>query len=179
MYRYSDNSYDQFYTNLDIAKQCIDSIDITKYDVVIEPSAGNGSFYNQINHKYKIGFDIKPECDGVHKQDFLKYKHPFTSKNLSFMESNLNRKPKILTIGNPPWGVRGQLALEFINHSFKFSDTVAFILPIYFDPKAELPEQAVRPNYEIINCINLPDYGFNYNGKSVSLGSVFITYKKY
>ena len=165
MYRYSDNSYDQFYTNLDIAKQCIDSIDITKYDVVIEPSAGNGSFYNQINHKYKIGFDIMPQCEGLIKQDFLTWT-PDTNN-------------KILTIGNPPWGVRGQLALEFINHSFKFSDTVAFILPIYFDPKAELPEQAVRPNYEIINCINLPDYGFNYNGKSVSLGSVFITYKKY
>ena len=61
-----DYGLDQFYTDLNIAKQCIDSIDITKYDVVIEPSAGAGAFYNQINHKYKMGFDLEPKCDGVH-----------------------------------------------------------------------------------------------------------------
>ena len=163
--RYGDNKYDKFYATPEVVKLCIDRIDISEYDTIVEPSAGDGSFYNQINHKNKIGIDIKPECEGLIEQDFLKWT-PDTNN-------------KILTIGGPPWGIRGKLALEFINHSFKFSDTVAFILPIYFDPKAELPEQAVRPNYKIIDCINLPDYGFTHYGKSVSYSSVFITYKKF
>jgi len=163
--RYGDNKYDKFYAIPKIVKLCIDRIDISEYDTIVEPSAGDGSFYNQINHKNKIGIDIKPECEGLIEQDFLKWT-PDTNN-------------KILTIGGPPWGIRGKLALEFINHSFKFSDTVAFILPIYFDPKAKLPEEAVRPNYKIIDCINLPDYGFTHYGKSVNYSSVFITYKKF
>jgi hypothetical protein len=163
--RYGDNRYDKFYATPEVAKLCIDSIDISEYDTIVEPSAGDGSFYNQINHKNKIGIDIMPECEGLIEQDFIKWT-PDTNN-------------KILTIGGPPWGVRGKLALEFINHSFKFSDTVAFILPCYFDPKRRLPEQAVRPNYKIINSFTLPDFSFTYYGKPKSYGSVFITYKKF
>ena len=42
----------QFYTNSDIAKECIDTIDVFKYDIVVEPSAGTGTFYNLINLSY-------------------------------------------------------------------------------------------------------------------------------
>ena len=44
-----DYGLDQFYTNSDIAKNCIDTIDLSKYDIVVEPSAGMGAFYNQIS----------------------------------------------------------------------------------------------------------------------------------
>ena len=162
---YGDGEYDKFYATPEVAKLCIDSIDISEYDTIVEPSAGDGSFYNQINHKNKIGIDIMPECEGLIEQDFLTWTPDVHNK--------------ILTIGSPPWGIRGDLALKFINHSFKFSDTVAFILPIYFDSTEKLPEQAVRPNYKIINSFTLPDFSFTYYGKSTSLGSVFITYKKF
>ena len=36
---------------------------------------------------------------------------------------------KYVVIGNPPFGLRGQLALKFINHSYDFADYVCFILP--------------------------------------------------
>ncbi len=171
-----DYGLDQFYTNLDIAKQCIDSIDITKYDVVIEPSAGAGAFYNQINHKYKMGFDLEPKCDGVHQQDFLKYKHPFTSHNLSFMESKLNKQPKILTIGNPPFGRQGSLAQKFIKQASEFSDTIAFILPRGFKKRSVYDR--VPLNFWNVNEIDIPENSFSFNGEPYDVPCVWIEYQK-
>ena len=171
-----DYGLDQFYTNLDIAKQCIDSIDITKYDVVIEPSAGAGAFYNQINHKYKMGFDLEPKCDGVHQQDFLKYKHQFTPHNLSFMESKLNRQPKILTIGNPPFGRQGSLAQKFIKQASEFSDTIAFILPRGFKKRSVYDR--VPLNFWNVNEIDIPKNSFSFNGEPYDVPCVWIEYQK-
>ena len=39
---------DKFYTKKDVVLKCIKYINFSLYDFVIEPSAGNGSFYNQI-----------------------------------------------------------------------------------------------------------------------------------
>ena len=49
-----DYGLDQFYTNSDIAQKCIDTIDVSKYDIVVEPSAGMGAFYNLIDHPNKL-----------------------------------------------------------------------------------------------------------------------------
>ena len=73
MGRKKDYGLDQFYTNTDIAQECIDTIDVSKYDIVVEPSAGMGAFYNLIDHPNKIGIDIEPKCSGVIKQDFLEW----------------------------------------------------------------------------------------------------------
>ena len=54
MVRKKDYGLDQFYTNSDMAQKCIDTIDVTKYDIVVEPSAGMGAFYNLIEVIEKI-----------------------------------------------------------------------------------------------------------------------------
>lgn len=121
--QYSSKSKDQFFTPPDMAKNCIDifvnetGIDINQY-TFIEPSAGDGSFYKLLPTN-KIGLDIEPRCEGVLKEDFLLWKP----------ENNI----KYIVIGNPPFGLRGHLALNFINHSFEFADYVAFILPQLFE----------------------------------------------
>lgn len=56
-------SLDKFYTNRDIVNLCYDviktHIDIDKNDLIIEPSAGNGSFINIIkNYLIIINFMI-------------------------------------------------------------------------------------------------------------------------
>ena len=53
----NDKAYelDQYYTKKDIAQMCINTLDLSSYDLVIEPSAGEGAFYNLINHPNKIG----------------------------------------------------------------------------------------------------------------------------
>lgn len=60
--QYSDKvDYDKFYTKEAVAIDCLRSIDLKEYDLIIEPSAGNGSFLKNIKHENKVGLDIKPE----------------------------------------------------------------------------------------------------------------------
>lgn len=89
------------------------------WDLIIEPSAGNGSFYNQIPSRKKIGIDILPEHPSIIQEDFFNYTPP---KN----------KKKILVIGNPPFGRVSSLAIKFFNHAAKWASTIAFLVPRTF-----------------------------------------------
>ena len=93
--------------------------DITKLDLIVEPSAGDGSFFNQIPSKNKIGIDISPEHPNIIKQDFFEYSPP-------------SDKTNILVIGNPPFGRVSSLAIKFFNHSEKWANVIAFIIPRTF-----------------------------------------------
>ena len=58
-------SIDKFYTQVEVAKECIDLVpDLDTYDLIIEPSAGNGSFSSQLNC---IAYDIEPENKDIIK----------------------------------------------------------------------------------------------------------------
>jgi hypothetical protein len=116
---------DKFYTVPSYSKKCIDKVfekyDISSWDLIIEPSAGNGSFLNQIQSNKKIGIDISPDHDDIIEQDFLEY----TPEGFSLRDN-------ILVIGNPPFGRVSSLAIKFFNHSAKWSNVIAFIIPRTF-----------------------------------------------
>jgi len=109
---------DKFYTKTEVSLKCLSLVDLSEYDFVIEPSAGDGSFFNQIDHDNKLGLDIAPEGSGIEQQDWLKYKVPTSHK-------------EVLIIGNPPFGLRNGLSKKFVEHSCSFANvkTVAFVLP--------------------------------------------------
>jgi predicted RNA methylase len=122
---------DKFYTNPDIAERCIAVIgsryDWNQWSKVIEPSAGNGSFYNYlpVDDDKKVGIDIAPEHDAIIQQDFFDF-------NLS------NTVPgQVLIIGNPPFGRVSSLAIKFFNHAAHIcgdinGSVIAFIIPRTF-----------------------------------------------
>ena len=114
---------DKFYTLQSCSKKCIDKVfqlyNILDMDLIVEPSAGNGSFLNQIQTDKKIGIDILPESDNIIKQDFFDYYPPLNTE-------------KILVIGNPPFGRVSSLAIKFFNHSAQWCDIIAFIIPRTF-----------------------------------------------
>ena len=116
---------DKFYTLPECSKKCIDKVcelyDIAGWDLIIEPSAGNGSFLNQIPSNHKIGIDILPDHQDIIKQDFFDYNPPAI---------NINKN--ILVIGNPPFGKVSSLAIKFFNHSAKWANVIAFIIPRTF-----------------------------------------------
>lgn len=116
---------DKFYTLPACSKRCIEKVstmyDITRWDLIVEPSAGNGSFLNQIPSNKKIGIDISPEHPDIIKQDFFDYHPPPEHKNKN-----------ILVIGNPPFGRISSLAIKFFNHSAKWAAVIAFIIPRTF-----------------------------------------------
>jgi hypothetical protein len=114
---------DKFYTIPEISEKCLQSVGSlykwTEWEMVIEPSAGNGSFLTRIPTKNKLGIDISPEHKDIIKQDFLTYTPPSDLK-------------KILVVGNPPFGRVCSLAIKFFNHASKWADVIAFIIPRTF-----------------------------------------------
>lgn len=115
--------FDKFYTNPFIVDNCINILQ-TKYEwnnwnVIIEPSAGNGVFLHKIPSNNKIGFDILPEHPDIITKDFFEY-------------TNDNKTQNILVIGNPPFGRVSSLAIKFFNHASTFCNVIAFILPRTF-----------------------------------------------
>jgi hypothetical protein len=118
-----EEGLDKFYTIPIISEKCINAVG-SKYnwdywDLVIEPSAGNGSFLTKIPTTKRIGIDIAPEHREIIKQDYLTYKPNRELKN-------------ILVIGNPPFGRVSSLAIKFFNHSAEWASVIAFIIPRTF-----------------------------------------------
>ena len=115
---------DKFYTLPIYSKRCIDKVfqmyETVAWDLIVEPSAGNGSFLNQLPaHTASVGIDICPEHPNILTQDFFVYSPP-------------PNKPNILVIGNPPFGRVSSLAIRFFNHAAKWANTIAFIVPRTF-----------------------------------------------
>jgi len=114
---------DKFYTLPTISEKCLTRVgeffDWSEWGLVIEPSAGNGSFLLRIPTDKKLGIDISPEHKDIIKQDFLTYTPP-------------NGVGKILVVGNPPFGRISSLAVKFFNHAAKWADVIAFIVPRTF-----------------------------------------------
>lgn len=112
---------DQFFTLPSNAKRFLGVLDVmyplSEYDTVLEPSAGNGSFYNVMPDN-KVGLDLEPLSEDIEKMDFFDYEPPLFAK--------------IATVGNPPFGRKGKLAKEFFNKAAEYSDVIAFVLPAIF-----------------------------------------------
>lgn len=164
---------DQFYTPLLTSKYCYNKTieiikkygdDINEY-TFIEPSAGNGSFLRILPKNRCIGMDIEPRHKDIMKQDFLEWK-PTENK-------------KYVVIGNPPFGLRGQLALKFVNHSNTFADYVCFILPQLFESDGKgVPRKRVI-GYNLLHSEKLNTLFESPEGKSINVECIFQIWSKY
>jgi predicted RNA methylase len=130
-----------FFTIPEIAKLLIDSINLSKFELIIEPSAGNGSFSRQIDNC--IAFDIDPKHPSIEKRDFLKEGY----------QTEIDRK-NVLCIGNPPFGTNGSLALAFIRKCSEIADTIAFILPLSY--KKDSVQARIPNGYHLAQQIDIP-----------------------
>lgn len=129
----------------------------------IEPSVGEGCFLDLLPKNRRIGIDIEPRRNDVVECDYLKFELP-------------NRKS--IVIGNPPFGHRGTLALEFINHSFP-ADYVCFILPMFFSSVGKGSVKYRVKNYNLIYQEDLEENAFyTPNGGDVDIKCVFQIWSK-
>ena len=158
-------STDKFYTKPEIAKQCLQKLNMDKYDLVIEPSAGDGSFFSIIENDNKIGLDIKPAHHDIKKEDWLKYQVP-TDPN------------SVLVVGNPPFGASNKLSKDFIKHAASFDnvDTIAFILSSAYN-KHTL-QKFVPIEYKLIAIEKLPHNSFTLNGEDFDIPCCFFVFQK-
>jgi len=151
--REHSRALDQFYTNPFYAVSFLDKIkqhlDLDSADVLLEPSAGSGSFYNLLSKDKRIGLDLDPKQEGIIKQDFFTW-HPDIGS-------------KVITIGNPPFGKNSSLAVKFFNYAANFSDAIAFVLPKTFK-KASIINR-LHKKFHLIYDEDVPANSFIFNEK--------------
>ncbi len=170
--KYADG-IDQFFTKPVVAKECWETfhkvagslgVDLRNYHY-IEPSAGCGWFLQLMPADRRTGIDIT-SCPGdkcvreLVQTDFLRWKPRKLRNNV--------------VVGNPPFGLRGHLALQFVNHAATFADLVGFILPQLFESDGKgVPAKRVR-NLRLAHTESLPPDSFEYpDGKPVTIHTVF------
>ena len=110
---------DKYYTPDELAKYCVKKTkeiigdeNITEY---LEPSAGSGVFLKYLDKTY-LAYDIKPEGEGIIKQDYLTL--------------DLEYKKGRCVIGNPPYGNGNTLSVKFYKKAIKECDYISFIQSI-------------------------------------------------
>jgi len=166
------NTIDKYYTKPSVVKQCIKLIkkyiNISNNDLIIEPSAGNGSFIDNIKNissNYKF-YDLEPEHEEVLKQDFLEFDY----KELQSQFSNIH------VIGNPPFGRQSSMAIKFIKKCCLFSNSISFILPKSF--KKDSMKKHFEKHYHLIHEIDLLDNSFLVNDIECDVPCVFQIWQK-
>ena len=168
--KYPHSLKDQFFTSATVAQKCWDTfihktgVDTNMY-TFIEPSAGDGSFM-KVLPKNSIALDIEPRMDGIMKHDYLSWKPDDMSK-------------KYIVFGNPPFGLRGHLALRFINHSYEFAEYVGFILPQLFESDGKGAPRKRVVGYNLIHSEKFSDEFHTPNNSKTKINCVFQIWSKH
>lgn len=136
----------QYYTKPEIARMCVTNVDISEFDLIVEPSAGYGDFYKLLPESRSFGLDIDPKIDSLKKGNFFDYQF-----------DNAKGK-KVMVIGNPPFGKNSKLAVDFFEHSAKYADKIAFILPRTF--RKPTITNRINLNFRLEKEIILPENSF-------------------
>lgn len=171
--KYSSKQKDQFFTPVNTARECFNIFceEICKYNedetefTYIEPSAGDGSFIKVLPQDRTIAMDIEPKHSSIIEEDYLNWK-PSTNN-------------RCVVIGNPPFGLRGHLALRFINHSYDFAEYVCFILPQLFESDGKgVPRKRVK-GYNLIYSKKIETNFYEPNNNELKINTIFQIWSKY
>ncbi len=166
------NTIDKFYTKDNVVDTCLSYvkqyIQIKTNDLVIEPSAGNGSFITGIKKltSHFIFYDIQPEHSEISKQDYL----------LVNCDELKSKYENIHVIGNPPFGRQSSLAIKFIKKSCEFSDSISFILPKSF--KKDSLKKTFPLNFHLVFEIDLSEKSFLVDGIEHNVPCIFQIWEK-
>jgi hypothetical protein len=125
-------------------------------DAWIEPSAGDGVFYDLLPPEGRIGIDIDPLREEFIGVDFLEFER---------FEPGV----KYGAIGNPPWQKNG--CVRFFNHAAKFCTVIAFILPRSFERDGLASR--LDPRFHLLHSESLPVTLFRRGHKGQMFASLF------
>ncbi len=158
---------DQYYTKKEVVRRCLKKVGELphKYDLVIEPSAGNGAFYDEIRHKNKIGIDIHPNHKDVIQGDWLKFEIS-------------QEYQRVLVIGNPPFGQYHRLSSAFIAQALSFANvqTIAFILPNVYNKHTR--QKTLPRSWRICSITDLGRNCYTLDGRDYHLPTSFFVFDR-
>jgi len=138
-----------------------DIVDIDTIDVVVEPSAGTGSFFNLMDASKSIGMDLDPKYPNVIAQDYFSFA-PITDMTY-------------IVIGNPPFGKNSSLAIKFFNHS-EYAQYIGFVVPKTFRKKSV--QNRLDPMFHLIHDNPMPKDSFIFEGKPYDVPCCFQIWEK-
>ena len=164
---------DQFYTRREVAKHCVKTFKkVAKQIGVdlrskhwIEPAAGCGWFYLEFPHQQRTGIDIEPKGEAA----------PYLEKHDFLLWQPHNFMQEYVVLGNPPFGLRGHLALQFINHAATFADMIGFIVPQLFSSDGKgVPGKRVSKHLKLAHSEPLPAGSFEApDGSTMDVSTIF------
>lgn len=165
---------DQFYTRPEVAKACYerlvaylveDGADPRSF-TYIEPSAGRGAFLDLLPTSTRIGLDIESQRSDIVETDFLAW-----APDPSDMP--------IVVVGNPPFGYRAWLALQFVNHAATFSEYIGFILPMAFQSDGKGSPKLRVKGMHLVSSETLPADAFvDGFGRNVKVNALWQIWKR-
>lgn len=155
---------DKYYTKDDVASACLNVFLplVPQAAKLIEPSAGGGSFMRAAQGYGRdiFGFDIRPEGTDIIKLDFLN----------DDIRNHVSIDVAVF-VGNPPFGKKGDLAIQFINKCLDLCGIVGFILPIQF--RKWSAQSKIQKGASLILDMDLPNDSFTFEGKPYSIRCSF------
>ena len=126
----------------------------------MEPSAGDGVFFDLLPNGRRIGLDLAPRRSSVEEMNFFDFQ-PETLAN-----------EDVAVIGNPPFGKRGSLAVDFMLKAAEFSVFIGFILPMCFTKYRT--QSRIPASWHLVASDALPPDSFILpDGKPYKVNSVF------
>ena len=201
--KYTSKEKDQFFTPVKTAQYCFEKFceiikdfgETEKDFVFIEPSAGDGSFLKILPNDRTIAMDIEPRNSNILEQDYLDWNPPLEKSifekngvkefqvDPNFAKEGVLGEPwfptKYVVFGNPPFGLRGHLALKFINHSHNFNaEYVCFILPQLFESDGKgVPRKRVK-GFNLIHSEKLETNFYEPNKNELTINTIFQIWSK-
>lgn len=156
---------DQFFTKTDIALQCINEVNklcsLEVFSLIIEPSAGTGSFVDALPKDRVVAIEIDPDLCRSNSDYICKSFFDYTPVDID---------GQILVIGNPPFGTQNKLSVDFFNHAAEFADMIAFIIPKTWNKQSV--QDRLHSKFLLIKSIDLPEDCF-FGDKSTNVKCCF------
>ena len=148
---------DQIYTKPAVASRCFRFLlevlgglrDLRSDRILyVEPSAGEGCFFDLLPPGRRVGIDIEPRRAGIIRHDFLTW--PF--------ETVVDDPRQTVVVGNPPFGHRSRQAIRFFNRAAAMANTIGFVVPVQF--RKYSVHKNLRPGFRWIATMELPTAAF-------------------
>lgn len=183
--------YDQFFTKRHVADECVKRLEeclkikVREFDMVLEPSAGEGAFLNALKQTALVEderlkfIDIDAQ-EEAHRMDFLsvttdlvpdEYVYDYAVYVGKKRNITATSHKKCITVGNPPFGKNSSLAIAFFNQAARFSAVIAFILPKTFCKNSV--QNKLDRHFILLNQYPIDTEGFIFQGKSYTVPCVF------
>ena len=158
-----DGPIDEFFTKPEVAAELFERTlevvsvrpgfrEVTRW---LEPSAGEGAFYNLLPEDKRLGIDIAAKVSGVIQHDFLTFR--------DFGEH------RYFCIGNPPFTKNA--AAKFFNYAARVSQYIAFVVTETFSRPSI--QRKLDRHFHLLATLPVPDMAFLHGGRECSVATIF------